>query len=364
MTQCGGEKETDMSDVGNELKKLGLLSVYNYLEKDPEKNLPEIMKWFDQNVDPSVLPTQRKVFRDIIRKGDSQWYDLLLSIWTDIDEDVRKKLFENILINANVEAAPRAKENREKYHCNIPWALSLELNDDNEKPGMDFDDWDDVIEQAKALGTFSFILTGGDPLVTDEELIALCNKHNECAFFIVTSGERIDDKFCQEALRVGNIVVVLDVKADEDEAALKAKTDILRKYRLAFIAACFYNKENQEAFMKEEFFDMLIRNGVKLSFFISDTSMKDDRFYRYQVKYRMTKPMYSINFCKDSDLIGGCVAGGRYYCHINAEGDVEPCFFKHESDTNIKDKPLIEALQSPAFMKYSTEQFKCPFLSE
>ncbi|MGN0708964.1 MAG: hypothetical protein ACI4LM_01825, partial [Anaerovoracaceae bacterium] len=313
---------------------------------------------------PSVLTTQRAVFRDIINKGDSQWYDLLLSIWTDIDVDVRKKLFENILINANAEAAPKAKENKGKYQCNIPWALSIELNDDNEEAGIDFDGWDSVIEQAKALGTFSFVLAGGDPLVAEEELVALCNKHNECAFFIVTSGERITEKFAEEALRVGNLVVVLDVKADESEESLRKKTDILRKYRLAFIAACFYNKESQKGFMKEEFFDMLVRNGVKLSFFISDTNMKDDEFYRYQVKYRTTKPMYSINFCKDSDLIGGCVAGGRYYCHISSNGDVEPCFFRHESDSNIKDKTLLEAFQSPAFMKYCGEQPKCPFLSE
>ena len=48
----------------------------------------------------------------------------------------------------------------------------------------------------------------------------------------------------------------------------------------------------------------------------------------------------------------GCIAGGRHYLHINANGDVEPCAFVHYSNVNIKDCSLIEALQSPLFMEY------------
>ncbi|MEG1551774.1 MAG: SPASM domain-containing protein, partial [Oscillospiraceae bacterium] len=48
----------------------------------------------------------------------------------------------------------------------------------------------------------------------------------------------------------------------------------------------------------------------------------------------------------------GCIAGGRHYLHINANGDVEPCAFVHYSNVNIKDHSLIEALQSPLFMEY------------
>src|SRR5699024_12338464 len=51
-----------------------------------------------------------------------------------------------------------------------------------------------------------------------------------------------------------------------------------------------------------------------------------------------------------------CIAGGRNYLHINANGDLEPCVFIHYSDSNIREKTLLEALQSPLFMAYHDGQ--------
>jgi hypothetical protein len=42
--------------------------------------------------------------------------------------------------------------------------------------------------------------------------------------------------------------------------------------------------------------------------------------------------------------------------HINANGDIEPCAFTHYSDSNIHEKTLLEALQSPLFMQYHENQ--------
>lgn len=40
------------------------------------------------------------------------------------------------------------------------------------------------------------------------------------------------------------------------------------------------------------------------------------------------------------------------YLHINANGDADPCVFIHYSDSNIREKTLLEVLQSPLFMAY------------
>jgi len=42
--------------------------------------------------------------------------------------------------------------------------------------------------------------------------------------------------------------------------------------------------------------------------------------------------------------------------HINANGDIEPCAFIHYSDSNIRDKTLLEAYRSPLFMEYRRNQ--------
>ena len=35
------------------------------------------------------------------------------------------------------------------------------------------------------------------------------------------------------------------------------------------------------------------------------------------------KEIFAIDFQNDGEFTGGCIAGGKLYCHINAAGDVE-----------------------------------------
>lgn len=63
-----------------------------------------------------------------------------------------------------------------------------------------------------------------------------------------------------------------------------------------------------------------------------------------------------MDFWNDGEFAGGCIAGGRRYLHINANGDMEPCAFIHYSDSNIREKTLLEGLRSPLFMAYHDNQ--------
>ena len=68
------------------------------------------------------------------------------------------------------------------------------------------------------------------------------------------------------------------------------------------------------------------------------------------------KQIYTMDFQNDGEFVGGCIAGGRNYFHINSNGDAEPCVFIHYSNVNIKDHTLLEVLKSPLFMAYHREQ--------
>lgn len=72
--------------------------------------------------------------------------------------------------------------------------------------------------------------------------------------------------------------------------------------------------------------------------------------------FRKTKPIFAMDFWNDGEYVRGCIAGGRYYFHINANGDVEPCAFIHYSTVNIKNVSLLEALRSPLFRAYQQRQ--------
>ena len=51
----------------------------------------------------------------------------------------------------------------------------------------------------------------------------------------------------------------------------------------------------------------------------------EQREYMYhRVRDLKVKPIFLLDFWNDGEYVHGCIAGGRRYLHINANGDVEP----------------------------------------
>ena len=57
---------------------------------------------------------------------DNNWHKLVMSLWEDIDPGVRNRFFENFIINGCLLGYQRQNEYKEKYNCNIPWAILLD----------------------------------------------------------------------------------------------------------------------------------------------------------------------------------------------------------------------------------------------
>ncbi|MCD8337640.1 MAG: SPASM domain-containing protein, partial [Lachnospiraceae bacterium] len=73
-------------------------------------------------------------------------------------------------------------------------------------------------------------------------------------------------------------------------------------------------------------------------------------------EFRNSKALFTLDFQNDAEFVHGCIAGGRYYLHINAKGDIEPCVFIHYSNCNIRETTLKDALKSPLFQAYHDNQ--------
>jgi MoaA/NifB/PqqE/SkfB family radical SAM enzyme len=66
-------------------------------------------------------------------------------------------------------------------------------------------------------------------------------------------------------------------------------------------------------------------------------------------KIREKVRMVILSFPGDEDAVGGCLAAGRGFFHINASGSAEPCPFSPYSDMSLKDNTITEVLASPLF---------------
>ena len=144
---------------------------------------------------------------------------------------------------------------------------------------------------------------------------------------------------------------------------------LLKEHKLPFGISTCYTSKNVDDVSSEKYFDMLVDCGALFVWFFhympvgSDaatellpTPEQREKMYRRIREFRGSKPIFSMDFQNDAEYVGGCIAGGRRYLHINAKGDVEPCVFIHYSNVNIHDTSLLDALKSPIFMAYHKGQ--------
>lgn len=378
-------------NASNTIKKLGIEKIFDYVYKDPEHNLIKLMDWAD-TFSKGEFPSQRKVIREIIENPEHPYNAFLKHFFTDVDPYVGKTLAVNFFINASLIGWPKQEECRKKYGCNIPWAILLDPTsacnlhctgcwaaEYGHKLNLTFDEIDDIIKQGKELGVYMYIYTGGEPLVRKNDLIKLCEKHSDCVFLSFTNATLIDEAFADEMLRVGNFVPAISLEGFEEatdfrrgEGVYQKVTkaiEILRKKKLIYGISCCYTSANYESITSEEFYDSLINLGSYFVWFFHYMPVGNDAVpellptpeqrmgvYEKIRRYRVTKPLFAMDFQNDAEYVGGCIAGGHRYLHINANGDIDPCVFIHYSDSNIREKSLLEALQSPMMMAYHDNQ--------
>ena len=102
----------DMSDksMKENVQAFAVKQILKYLEEDLDKSLPKLMAWADKFDKENRFPSQRKVLRDIISNPNNNWYQLMKSLWTDIDPEVRKVFFENFFVNTSLTGYGRQEQ--------------------------------------------------------------------------------------------------------------------------------------------------------------------------------------------------------------------------------------------------------------
>ena len=247
---------------------------------------------------------------------------------------------------------------------------------------LSFEDMDRVITQGKELGIYLYMLTGGEPLVRKKDIIRLCEKHNDCEFHAFTNGTLVDEEFCNEMERVGNLTLSISLEGYEKvndgrrgkgvyEKVMHAM-DLLKAHGQIFGTSICYTRANIETVTSDEFLDMIIEKGCRYAWYFhympvgNDAAVdllptKEQREYMYHRVREIRgftggKQIFAFDFQNDGEYVGGCIAGGRNYFHINANGDAEPCVFIHYSSANIKEVSVLDALRQPLFMAYHNNQ--------
>ena len=366
-----------------------------HVNKDREKGLLQIVDLTERYMGDNFSTESYEAARRLIRNPENKWMKYVDRALDELDSHVIRQTALNLGYEAAFHGTKTIREMRKKYDCNIPWLILMDPTsacnlhctgcwaaEYGNKLNLTYDELDSVITQGKELGIYFYMYTGGEPLIRKNDIIKLCEKHNDCAFHAFTNATLVDDAFFEEMKRVGNLSLSISLEGFEKVNDLRRGAgvydkvmhamDLLKKHGQIFGTSICYTSKNIETVTSDEFLDLIIEKGCRFTWYfhympvgneaaVELLPTKEQREYMYHRVREIRsmeggKPIYAMDFQNDGEFVGGCIAGGRNYCHINPNGDVEPCVFIHYSGANIREVSLLDALKQPLFMAYRDNQ--------
>lgn len=370
-------------------------AVLKSLNKDPDKALLNIVELTKKFMGDNFRADAYEGAKKMIQNPDAKWMKYVKRLLAETDPHVAKMTALNLGYQAAFAGTKQIRKMRVQEQCNIPWLILMDPTsacnlhckgcwaaEYGNRLNLSFEELDSIVTQGKELGVYFYMMTGGEPLVRKADIIKLCEKHNDCAFHCYTNGTLVDQKLCDDMKRVGNLSLSISLEGFEDANDFRRgegvygkvlhAMDLLHENGLIFGNSVCYTSKNMNSVTSDEFFDLLIEHGSRFAwyFHLMPVGMKatpelmptkEQREYIYH-RIREVRAMeggkeiFVMDFQNDGEFVGGCIAGGRNYCHINPKGDVEPCVFIHYSGANIREKSLLECLKQPLFMAYRDNQ--------
>ncbi len=365
--------------------------VYRYINRNKEENLVKLMHMARRVAGKNFPDKFWDNADEVLSDPENNWTQQIYHAMETLHPNLIKTHVMNLGFESGLTGFKKVKENREKYGCNVPWVILMDPTsacnlrcigcwaaEYGHNLNLSNEELDDIITQAKELGIHFFIFTGGEPMVRRDDILMLAEKHNDCAFHIFTNGTLFTADFCKKVQELGNLSFALSVEGYEEtndsrrgqgvfEKIMNAM-DLMHEYGLIYGTSICYTSKNYKVVTSDEFLQMLVDHGAILSWFFhympvgKDASTDllltpEQREYmvkrlRYVRSRYCPIKLFVMDFQNDAQFVGGCIAGGKAYMHINANGDVEPCVFIHYSNANIREKSLLECLQQPLFMQY------------
>ena len=316
------------------------------------------------------------------------WHQFLFRGLDEVDPALFRRIALTFAIDLGYFGTKALRANREKEHCNIPWVVLMDPTsacnrhckgcwaaEYGHKSNLTLDEMRRIVRECKALGTHFFMYTGGEPLIRKADIITVAKENPDCLFLTFTNGTLVDDAFCEDMKACGNLALALSVEGSEETTDARrgagsyrdtmAAMALLKKHGCLFGVSVCYTSQNCEAVTSDAFYDTLIEAGARYAWYFHYMPVGSDadqnlllspeqrehvyRTIREKRDGKNGKPIFTVDFQNDAEFVGGCIAGGRNYFHINSEGDAEPCVFIHYSDSNIRQRALKNACSRHCF---------------
>jgi MoaA/NifB/PqqE/SkfB family radical SAM enzyme len=224
-----------------------------------------------------------------------------------------------------------------------------------------------IYNEAHELGISFAVLAGGEPLVRPE-ILDITQEHPDMLSLLFTNGTLIDDATLDRFRTQQHLVPVISMEGYQEDTNGRRGQGIheyletilpkLQERGIFYAVSLTVTRSNFDTVTGEPFIERLIDMGCRFFVYLEYTPIREGteewvitdaqraRIPEVMSAFRARYPALFVAVPGEEDRFGGCLAGGRGFVHISAEGDLEACPFAPYSDTNLREQSLQEALQS------------------
>jgi len=232
--------------------------------------------------------------------------------------------------------------------------------------------WGEIFQEAKSLGVSFILLAGGEPLLR-RPVLELAARCPSVVFPVFTNGTLLDASFTRLFSRHRNLVPILSLEGGRRQTddrrgegtydRLVGVMGQLGSRGVFFGVSITVTTENLRTVTDDGFIAGLADFGCRVVLYVEYVPVAAaarlapgdaERQYLEQRLEELRRTFTSqifISFPGDEKCTGGCLAAGRGFFHINTVGGAEPCPFSPYSDTSLKTVGLLDALESPLFLR-------------
>ncbi len=255
--------------------------------------------------------------------------------------------------------------------CNLRcvgcYSRLLRSDENNRKNELSPDRLRSLLRDASDLGISVVFLAGGEPLLRPE-ILNITAEFPEIVFPLFTNGTLVNDDWGIFLRRHENIIPVLSLEGlpedTEDRrgrgilSRLDRAISVFRAKKLFWAVSFTVTSLNFSAVANLDLLERLVALGSRAFFFVEYVPIQEDseglvlteeqkrEMIKLVADFRQNVRALFVMLPGDETEFGGCLAAGRGFIHVNADGNVEPCPFAPYSDTDVREGSLKQALGS------------------
>ncbi|HHY36348.1 MAG TPA: radical SAM protein, partial [Firmicutes bacterium] len=254
--------------AGDYIRSQAIVQALNYAARDPERNLEKLIGIAEKlALDPYHKRNVEGVKAYLIR--DSNWREFACRLLRETNPRVRNRLGVNFFVNAAFKGVPRQHQLQKELGFSIPFALLIDptsacnlkctgcwAGEYSQADHLETELLERILTEARELGIYFIVFSGGEPLVRKKDLLHLAGKFNDMAFLAFTNGTLVDDEFADGLAEVGNFTLAFSLEGFAEAtdgrrgkgvfAKVMEAMDRLRRRGVIFGASTTYTRQNTE----------------------------------------------------------------------------------------------------------------------